>query len=282
MFEWFTDPFEFEFMRRALLAGLLVAVTTSVVGTWVVLRGLAFMGDALAHGVLPGIAVAFLVGFDLTLGAALGAGVMVLGIDLVNRRARLAEDTGVGLLFVGMLALGVVIVSRAGSFATDLTAFLFGDVLGVETSDLWVQAGAAVASLVGAALFYRPFLVLSLHEEKAELFSLRPGLARIVMLGLVALAVVSSFRAVGTLLVFGLLVAPPATASLLVRRVPAMMVTAVAVGVVSVVAGLVVSYHTDTAAGATMAGMAVAVFFAVLLVRETVLRVQELRARHRS
>ncbi|MBA3304191.1 MAG: metal ABC transporter permease [Acidimicrobiia bacterium] len=268
--DWLTEPFSYDFTQRALLAGVLTVVTTSLVGTWVVLRGLSFLGDALAHGVLPGIALAFLWGIDTTVGAAVSALVMVVGISAVNRRARLPADTGIGLLFVGMLALGVVIISRAGSFATDLTAFLFGDVLGVTNADLVVQAGAALVVSITVALLYRPFLVLSFNAQKAELLGLRPRLAHAAMLGLIALAVVSSFRAVGSLLVFGLLVAPPATALLLVRRIPLVMVTGVGLGVVAVSVGLLLSYHLDTAAGATMAATAVGGFFAVLLGRTAV------------
>ena len=270
---WLSEPFEPEFMREALLA----ALTTSVVGTWVVLRGMSFIGDALAHGVLPGIALAFVVGFDVTLGGILGAAVMVGGINVVTRRSRLAEDTGIGLLFVGMLALGVVIVSRAGSFATDLTGFLFGNILAIDGGDLWVLIAAAAVSLVGVAAFYRSFLVLSFNAEKAEILGLAPRFAHTVLLALVAVAVVSSFRAVGTLLVFALLVAPPATASLLVRRVPAMMAASAVLGALSVVTGLVVSYQEGTAAGATIALAAVAIFFVVLTGREVALRVSERR-----
>lgn len=264
MIGWFLDPFQYAFMQRALLGGALAAAICAVVGTWVVLRGLAFMGDALAHGVLPGIALAFLWGFDLTLGALASAAVMVAGINLVNRRGNLREDTGIGLLFVGMLALGVIIISRASTFSTELTGFLFGNVLGVTTTDLRTQAVAAVLTIVACTLLYRPFLALAFNQEKAALLGMRPRLANVVLLGLIAIAVVSSFRAVGTLLVFGLLIAPPATASLLVRRVPTMMVTAAAIGVASVALGLVLSFHYDTAAGATMAGTAVLVFFVVL------------------
>jgi manganese/iron transport system permease protein len=268
--DWFLDPFQFDFMQRALLAGVLAAITCSVVGTWVVLRGLAFMGDALAHGVLPGIALAFLWGVDLTVGALVSAAVMVAGINLVNRRGHLREDTGIGLLFVGMLALGVIIISRASTFTTDLTGFLFGNVLGVTTADVRVQIGAVTIAVAACALLYRPFLALAFNEQKAALLGLRPRLANVVLLALIAIAVVSSFRAVGTLLVFGLLIAPPATASLVVRRVPTMMVTGAAIGVLSVASGLVISYHYDTAAGATMAGVAVLVFFVVLAATEVV------------
>jgi ABC-type Mn2+/Zn2+ transport system permease subunit len=266
--DWLIDPFRLEFMQRALVAGALVAVTTAVIGTWVVLRGLTFMGDAVAHGVLPGIAAAFLAGIDLTIGAVGGAVVMAGGINMITRRARLAPDTAIGLMFVGMLALGVVMISRAGAFTGELTAFLFGDVLGIRSGDLWLPGAAAVVALGATVVFYRPFLVLSFNEAKAQLLGLRPRLAHAVMLGLIAVAVVASFRVVGTLLVFGLLVGPPATASLLVRRLPSMMAVAVAVGVASVAVGLLASYHLDTAASATVATTAVAAFFVALLARE--------------
>jgi len=268
MITWLTDPFASELTQRALIAGLLVAATTSLVGTWVVVRGLAFMGDALAHGVLPGIALAFLWGFDITLGALASAALMVGGINLVNRRAHVSEDTGIGLLFVGMLALGVVIISREDTYAGDLTAFLFGDVLGVRPSQVRMQALVAVGTLVAVVALYRPFLALSFNREKAATLGQRPALAHAAMLALLALAIVSSFRVVGTLLVFGLLVAPPATATLMVRRLPAAMATSVALGCLAVVLGLVISYHQDTAAAATVAGVAVAQFFVALIVRD--------------
>jgi len=263
-----TDAFSSELTQRALLAGLLAAITTAVIGTWVVVRGLAFMADALAHGVLPGIALAFTWGVDVTLGALASTAVMVWGIDVVHRRARVREDTGIGLLFVGMLALGVIIISRESTYAGDLTSFLFGDVLAVADRDLAVQAAIAIVTVGLVALLYRPFLALSFNREKATSLGLHPSLAHVAMLALLALAVVASFRAVGTLLVFGLLVAPPATAALLVRRLPVMTVVGAALGCLSVVVGLTVSYHADTAAGATIAGIAVAQFFVVLAARE--------------
>jgi ABC-type Mn2+/Zn2+ transport system permease subunit len=268
--DWLTEPFTFEFLQRALLAGALAAVTCSLIGTWVVIRGLTFMGDALAHGVLPGIAVAFLLGIDVTIGAMVSALVMVAGISAVNRTSRLTHDTGIGLLFVGMLALGVILVSRSRSFAGELTAFLFGSVLGVTTASIWLQAVALLVTFIAVVLLYRPFLALSFNAEKAATLGLRPRLAHAAMLGLIAVAIVASFRTVGTLLVFGLIVAPPATAALLVRRVPAMMALSAALGVASVALGLLLSYHLDTAAGATMAGTSVALFFVVLAGREAV------------
>lgn len=261
-----TEAFGSQITRRALLGGLLAAGMTSLIGTWVVIRGLAFFGDALAHGVLPGIALAAVWGFDLTLGAAVSALVMVLGVNVVHRNTRLPDDTGIGLLFVGMLALGVVIISRQDSFAGDLTGFLFGDVLGVRRSELVLGVVALAVTLIGVVVGHRSFLALSIDREKAATLGLRPGLAHVAMLVLLTLTVVSSFRVVGTLLVFGLLVAPPATAVLIVRRVPVVMAVAVGFGWLSVVIGLVVSYHADTAASATVAGIAVAQFFVVLAV----------------
>jgi ABC-type Mn2+/Zn2+ transport system permease subunit len=262
------DAFSSDLTRRALLGGLLAATTTALIGTWVVVRGLAFFGDALAHGVLPGIALAAIWGFDLTLGAIVSAVVMVGGINLVHRTTRLPEDTGIGLLFVGMLAVGVVIISREATYAGDLTAFLFGDILAVRSPELRLETIALVITLAGVVLGHRAFLALACGRDKAAALGLRPGLAHVAMLALLALAVVSSFRAVGTLLVFGLLVAPPAAASLIARRLPTIMATAVVIGWLSVVTGLTISYHADTAASASVAGTAVAIFFVVLAATE--------------
>jgi ABC-type Mn2+/Zn2+ transport system permease subunit len=280
MIEWFTQAFEPEFMQRALLAGLLASAACAVVGTWVVLRGLTFLGDALAHGVVPGLALAVLWGFSPIVGAFVAALVMSGAVTLVSRRARVREDTGIGLLFVGMLALGVVIISRSDSFATDVTSVLFGDVLAVTAGDLRGQAVGAAVVVVVSVVLYRPFLALAFNEDKASTLGLRPGLTHAALMVLLATAIVASFQAIGTLLVFGLLIGPPATASLLVRRVPLIMATAVALGALAVVAGLAISYHHDTAGGATIAGLAVAEFFVVLAFQELSRAVR--LARHRQ
>ena len=202
---------------------------------------------------------------------------MIGAISVIHRTATLTEDTAIGLLFIGMLALGVIIISSSGSFAGDLVVILFGDVLGTATSDVVLQGIAAVITLAGVVVFYRPLLVLSFNEQKAEVLGLNPRLTNFVMMSLITLAVVTSFQTVGTLLVFGLMVAPPATASLVARRVPQMMATAAGVGVIAVVAGLVISFHFDTAAGATMSGFAVALFFVTLAARTAVSRIRGTR-----
>ncbi len=269
---WWVEPFTANgFMQHALLAGLLAVLATSVVGTWVVLRGMSFLGDALAHGVLPGIAIAFIVGVDTTFGALLAALIMVGGINLIRSHSPLPEDTSIGVLFVGFLALAVVIMSsRSGSYTGDLNRFLFGSITGVTPDDLIRQGVAAAVSVAGVAIFYRAFLVMTFDETQARLLGLRPRLANGVLLVLLAVSIVASFEAVGNLLVFAFLVAPPATAILIVRRVPRIMATAVLLGALSVVVGLLISFHNDTAAGATMALTAVVIFLAVLAGRASV------------
>ena len=270
--DWLTEPFEFAFQQRALIGGSLAAIALALVGTWVVIRGMSFLGDALVHGVVPGIALAILLDFDVMVGAILAAVVMLVGINLVHRQTTFSEDTGIGLLFVGMLGLGVILISRTPSYSGSLTAILFGDVLGVTSADIRVLVVVVAVTLVVSALLYRHFLVLAFNEQKAELFGFRPRIAHAALLGLITLGIVGSFQTVGTLLVLGLLVGPPATAALIVRRVPIMMVTAAIIGVMSVAAGLIISYHFDTAGSATMAVVPIVLFFVVLTIKNVAAR----------
>jgi ABC-type Mn2+/Zn2+ transport system permease subunit len=268
MLELITDPFAYAFMRNALVAGLLTVVASSLIGTWVVMRGMAFMGDAMAHGVLPGIAIAYILGGNLLLGAAISAVVMILGVSVASARSRLGEDTAIGLLFVGMLAAGVAIISMGGAYAGDLTTILFGEPLGVSRASLRTLGIATAITVVVTVALYRPFLALSFSRAKAQVLGMRPTLTHLAMLGLIALVVVSSFRTVGTLLVFAFIVAPPATAALIARRVPVMIGVAMLIGGLSVVVGLLVSFHVGTAGGATIAGLTVLSFFLVLAGKE--------------
>jgi manganese/iron transport system permease protein len=198
------------------------------------------------------------------LGAAVAAAVMVAAIELVQRKTVLGEDTSIGLLFVGMLALGVVIISRMDSYSGSLTSILFGDALGVTTADIFGQLIVLGVVLIVSLLLYRPLVALSLSRDKAELLGMRPRLAHAALLILIALAVIGSYQSVGTLLVFGLLVGPPATASLLTGTIRSMMIVAGAIGIFSVWAGLVLSYHWGIAASATMALVPIVLFFVVL------------------
>jgi len=273
--DWLIEPFELAFQQRALLGGALASVGLALVGTWVVLRGMSFLGDALVHGVIPGIALAILLDFNPMVGAALAALVMIGGINLVRRQTAFSEDTSIGLLFVGMLALGVILISRTDSYQGSLTGILFGDALGVTSGDIRVLAVVAMVALVATFVFYRPFLALSFNEQKAQLLGFRPKLTHSLMLGLMTLTIVASFQTVGTLLVFGLLVGPPATAALLARRLRTIMATAALIGIVSVAAGLLVSFHANVSGSATMAGMPIALFFIVLGARAALDRARQ-------
>jgi len=257
-----------EFLRQSLYAGILVSAICAVAGTFVVLRGLAFAGDALAHGVVPGVAAALLFGFSGVLGAAIGAGVMMSGVSVVTRRYRLSGDTAIGLLFVGMLALGVIIQSRSSSFAGDLTNILFGEVLGVSNSDLVWQFIALLVVAAAAWLCRRPFLLLSVDDGLAETSGFSVKKYHNIMLAMVALTVVASFQTVGTLLVLGLLIAPSATGALFARRIGIMMAVAAVVGIFSTYVGLLVSYHANVAAGASIVFCSVLVFTLCAIVVE--------------
>lgn len=264
--DWLLEPFLLGFQQRALLGGILAGLMSAIVGTWVILRGMSFFGDAFVHGIIPGIAAALVFNVNPILGAAVAALVMVLLIEVIHRQTALGEDTAIGLLFVGMLALGVVIVSRMDSFAGSLTTILFGDALGVTSGDLVGQAILATIIIVVATVLYRPLLALAFNPEKAQLLGLQPKRTHAALLVLIAAAVIGSYQSVGTLLVFGLLVGPPATASLIARTVPSMMILAAFIAVISVWLGLTISYHAGTAGSATMALVPIVAFFIVLAV----------------
>ena len=262
--EYLLDPFlNNAFMQRALIAGVLVSIACAVVGTFVVLRGLAFIGDALAHGVLPGIAAAILLGLPGMLGAAAGALVMIGGVSLVTRRSRLSSDTAIGLLFVAMLALGVVMISASDAFQGDLVAILFGQILGTSWQQLAIMFVATLLVLVVTYFASRPFLLLSFDPEQAAVAGFSSRRYHVLMLLLVALTVVVAFQTVGTLLVFGMLLAPAAAGALLVSRISSMMVVASIIGAASTYVGLLLSYWFDLAAGAMIVLTSVSVFFVV-------------------
>jgi zinc/manganese transport system permease protein/manganese/iron transport system permease protein len=255
---WLTEPFAADFVLRALIGGVLVAVICGIVGTWVIIRGMAFLGEAIGHGMLPGVAVATVVGFPALLGAAVSAVAMSAAIGALQRRGRLTYDTSIGLLFVGMLSAGVIIVSHSRSFATDATTILFGDILAIGAEDLALLSAAVVVTAIVAAAFHRPFVASAFDRRIAHTLGLRPQVAQIVLTGLVTLAVVSSYQAVGSLLVVGLLLGPAVGARAWTTRIPSTMLLAAVLGSLAVAVGLLVSWHAATAAGASIAFAAIA------------------------
>lgn len=252
-----TAPPVADFLVRALTGGALAAVICGVVGTWVVIRGMAFLGEAIGHGMLPGVAIATILGMPVLVGGALSAVAMSGLIWLLQRRGRLSYDTSIGLLFVGMLSLGVIVVSHTGTFATDATVMLFGDILAIGVREILVLAVTAAVTVAIAAAFHRSFVAAAFDPRIAKALRLQPQLAKLLQVGLVTLAVVGSYKAVGTLLVVGLLLGPAVAASPWTSRIPVRMCASVGFGVAAVVLGLVVSWYGGTAAGATIASSAV-------------------------
>jgi manganese/iron transport system permease protein len=258
-------PLAYEFMVRGLLASLMVGILCAVVGCYVVLRSMAFMGDAMAHAILPGVAIAYLLKGDLLIGALVAAIVVALGIGFLTRQGTLKEDTAIGILFAGALSLGVALISTIKTYALDLTHILFGNVLGVSINDLWLTGILGVIVLTTIVLLYKEFLVVSFDAVLAATLRLPAELLRNLMLILLALTIVVSLQTVGVGLVAAMLVTPGATAFLLARRLPAMMVIAALIGAFSSVAGLYVSFYINVASGAAMVLIATVIFLIAFL-----------------
>jgi manganese/iron transport system permease protein len=265
LLELLLAPLRYPFMVRSLLASLMVGTLCAVVGTYVVLRGMAFLGDALAHAILPGVAVAYLLEANILWGA-LGMGVFAaLGIGLISRRGQIKEDTAIGVIFAGSLALGVAILSLMGNYSVDLTHILFGNVLGVSNSDLWLTAGLGVLVLLTVVLLYKELLVISFDPILAATLHLPLTGLQYTLLLLIALTIVVSLQTVGVALMVAMLVTPAATAYLLTRRLWHMMVVGALVGAVSTVAGLYLSFYVNVASGAAVVLVCTAFFVLAFL-----------------
>lgn len=265
MIEILTKPLTYEFMQRGLLAAVMVGVLCAVVGSYVVLRGMAFMGDALAHAILPGVAIAYLLNGNLLFGALIAAVLVAIGIGFFSRQGTIKEDTAIGILFAAALSLGVVLISTIRTYAVDLTHIMFGNVLGVSTSDLWLTAILGAGVLITIVVLYREFLVVSFDPVLAATLRLPAERLRIFMLVLLALTIVVSLQTVGVGLVAAMLVTPGAAAYLLTRRLPSMMLVAALIGAVSSVVGLYLSFYISIASGAAVVLTATVIFFFVFL-----------------
>jgi len=264
MLEWLLAPLQYTFMLRGLLAAVMVGVVCATLGTYVVLRGMAFFGDALAHAILPGVAIAYLLGggaqTPLFWGGLIAGVGTALGIGALSKGGQIREDTAIGVIFAGMFALGVALISTVRNFAVDLTHFLFGNVLGVSVADLWLTAifGGLVLLLIVA--FYKEFLVISFDPVLATILRLPLQFFRYLLLVMIAVTIVISLQTVGVALMVAMLVTPAATASLLTRRLPVMMVLAASIGAFSGVAGLYLSYYVNVASGPAIVLVCTAIF----------------------
>lgn len=267
--EWLMEPMQAAFMQRALIAVVLVGAVCAVVGTYVVLRGMAFLGDALSHAILPGVAIGYLVHgpshaalFWWSLATALATS---LGIGAVSRRTQLKEDTAIGIIFAGMFALGIALISTMRSYATDLTHILFGNVLAVTERDLWLIAGFGGFAVLMVFLFHKELLVVSFDPVLAATLRLPAAALHYLLLVLIAIAIVVALQAVGVALMLAMLVTPPATAYLLARRLRTMIPLAAGLGAFSGVSGLYLSYYLGMASGAAIVLVSTGLFLVALV-----------------
>jgi len=268
------DPLNYPFMVRGLLATLMVGVVCATVGTYMVLRGMAFFGDALSHAILPGVALGYLVGG--TRGSLFwwGMGTAILtsmGIGALSKGARVKEDTAIGIIFAGMFALGIALISTVRSYTVDLAHFLFGDVLGVSGSDLARMGIFGGLIVIAVLVFYKEFLVLSFDPTLASTLRLPARFFEYALYLLIAIAIVVSLQTVGVALMVAMLITPAATASLLTRRLPVMMSLAAAIGALSGAIGLYLSYYVNVASGAAIV-LTCTAFFALAWLGRTIQR----------
>jgi len=265
MIAWLLEPFSYSFMQRGLLEVLMVGTLCAVMGTYVVLRSMAFLGDALAHAVLPGVAIAYLIGGNLTVGALIAALLIALGIGVFSNRGMIKEDTAIGILFTASLSLGVALISTIRTYAVDLSHILFGNLLGVSATDLWLTGSLGLATLLVILIFYKPFLIISFDPVLAATLRLPISALRNLMLVLLAVTIVVSMQTVGVGLVSAMLVTPAATAYLLVRRLPSMMALSAFFGALASLAGLYLSFYLNISSGAAIVLTATTFFFIAYL-----------------
>jgi ABC-type Mn2+/Zn2+ transport system permease subunit len=263
------EPLQYEFMQRGMIAAVLVGIVCAVVGTYVVLRGMAFFGDALAHTILPGIAIGYLItsgARDTLFWWALGTAIVAaIGIGAISKQAEIKEDTAIGIIFAGMFALGIALISTVRSYAVDLSHFLFGDVLGVSVQSLWLIIIFGVIVLLTIAAFYKEFLTLSFDPILAATLRLPVNLLNNLLLVMIAVTVAVSLQTVGVALMVAMLVTPAATAYLLTQRLPVMMGLAALFASLAGVIGLYLSYYLSIASGAAIVLTATTFFLLAFL-----------------
>lgn len=262
---WLTEPFSYAFMLRGLIASLIVGVICPILGTYVVLRGMAFMGDAMAHIILPGVVIGFLLGWPLAVGALIFGILAALAIGAINRRSEIKEDAAIGVVFAGAFALGVALISMQRSYAVDLAHILFGDLLGVNNTELYLMIALSAVVLITIFAFYKEFLVLSFDPVLAVTLRLPVIFLQNLLLVLLAIVIVISLQAVGVALVIAMLVTPASAAYLLTRRLPSMMVTAAGIGSFSSLLGLFLSFYVNVASGPAIVLVATTIFLVILI-----------------
>jgi ABC-type Mn2+/Zn2+ transport system permease subunit len=265
MMDWVLAPLAYAFMQYGLIAALMVGILCSIIGCYVVLRSMAFLGDAMAHAILPGVAVAYLLHGNLTVGALIAAVLVALGIGFVSHKGTIKEDTTIGIIYTAALALGIALISSIRTYAVDLTHILFGNVLGVGERELWMTAIIGSIVLIITLLCYKPFLVISFDPILAQTMRLPVEFFRNLMLILLALTIVVSMQTVGVGLVAAMLVTPATTSYLLTYRLPTMMALSALIGALSSLIGLYVSYYLNISSGSAIVLVATIFFLLAFL-----------------
>ena len=260
MIDLIRTPFQFDFFVRSLLAAMTVGAVCSVIGVYVVIRSMAFLGDALAHAVLPGVAVAYLLGGNLTVGALAASCAVALGVSALSESSEIREDTAIGILFSAALALGVAMISSNRSYAVDLTHILFGNVLGVTAADIRFIAAAGFAVLIAVVVFYRRFLVITFDPIMGRTMGWNVRLLRSLLLVLIAGTITISINIVGASLVTAMLITPAATALMFTKKLWHTMILSALIGMISGFVGLMISYFFNISSGASIVLTATAFF----------------------
>lgn len=260
MISFFITPLSYGFMQRGLAAALIVGILCAIMGCYVVLRSMAFLGDALAHAILPGIAIAYIFNSSLIIGALIAAIIVAIGIGFFSKQGTIKEDTAIGILFTAALALGIALISSIRSYAVDLSHILFGNLLGVSSTDLILAGSLGLLVLLTIFILYKPFLVISFDPVLAATLRLPAEFLRNLMLVLLSVTIVVSLQTVGVGLVAAMLVTPAATAYLFTRRLPTMMLISAGLGALSSIVGLYISFYVNIASGSAIVLTATAFF----------------------
>jgi ABC-type Mn2+/Zn2+ transport system permease subunit len=265
MIDWLLDPLSHTFMQNAFIAIVLVGVICGVTGVFVTLRGLAFMGDALAHAIFPGVVIAYILGGNFLIGALIAAVVVSFGIGAISQNSRLSGDTAIGVLFAGGFALGIALISAQRTYTRDLASFLLGSILGVSREDLLLTAGVGAIVLATIAFFRRELTIVAFDRTFANATGINVWMFDQLFLILLSLAIVVSLQTVGNVLVLAMLITPAATARLLTDRLRLMVLLSATIGALSGVVGLYASYHLAIASGASVVLVATGLFALVYL-----------------
>lgn len=263
-FTFIQDIMQYEFLQKALFTSIIVGILAGVIGSLIILRGMALMGDAISHAILPGVAISYMMGISFFYGAVVTGVLASIGIGFINQNSKLKSDTAIGIVFSSFFALGIILLMKAQT-AVDLTQILFGNVLTVRTSEMWLTFGVAIFVLACIYFFYKEFLITSFDETMAKAYGMNTGAIHYFMMVLLTLVTVVSLQTVGVVLVVAMLITPAATAYLLTHKLSSMMALSALFGAMSAVIGLYLSFKFNLTSGAIIVLVATVFFMLAFL-----------------